>query len=336
MKHVSKLAPGLLICVILGVAALLLGEISYVKDRLHLGPLLLAIVIGMLLRTMLRLPESMGPGISFAQKPVLRWAVAGLGFKLSLIELAKIGGPALAVIVLTTSVAIWFGYWISLRLGVSEKLAILIAIGGGICGASAIVAADSVVRSEKSETACALGTITLLGTIGILAYPLIGTLLGLTDFAYALWNGASLHEMAQVVAAGDSFRNGSATDWSIVAKLARICLLAPAVIGLAWLLSRRDHVDAEAKVAPVPWFLIVFVCFAALNSAFTIPRPVLDWILKVDLWLLCIGMAGVGLNSGFQDVRAAGIRPVIAGTIQWIVLAALALALACVIPVQVK
>lgn len=336
MKDIGKLVPGIAICVILGISALLIGEIPYVKDRLHLGPLLLAIVIGMLIRTLWRLPQSTEAGIAFAHKPVLRWAVAGLGFKLSLAELAKIGGPALAVIVLTTAVAIWFGYWVALRLGVSEKLAVLIAIGGGICGASAIVAADSVVKSEKSETACALGTITLLGTIGILIYPLIGTAMGLSDFAYALWNGASLHEMAQVVAAGDSFHKGAATDWSIVAKLARICLLAPTVIGLAWLMSRRDHTDAEAKVAPVPWFLVVFVCFAAINSFVPIPKQVLDWILKVDLWLLCIGMAGVGLNSGFQDVKAAGIRPVIAGALQWMVLAILSLALACMLPIQIK
>lgn len=334
MKDVGKLAPGLVICVILGIGALLIGDISYVKNQLHVGPLLLAIVIGMVLRTVVQLPASMSDGISFAQKPVLRWAVAGLGFKLSLMELAKIGGPALGVIVVSTATAIWFGYWIAIKLGVTEKLAILIAIGGGICGASAIVAADSVVKSEKSETACALGTITLLGTIGILIYPIIGNLLGLSDFAYAVWNGASLHEMAQVVAAGDTFRQGVTTDWSIVAKLARICLLAPVVIGLAWMLSRRDHTEAAAKVAPVPWFLVVFVIFAAANSAFSIPKAALDWILKIDLWLLCIGMAGVGLNSGFQDVKAAGIRPVIAGTLQWVVLSFLALGLAILLPTQ--
>jgi uncharacterized membrane protein YadS len=113
-----------------------------------------------------------------------------------------------------------------------------------------------------------------------------------------------------------------------VVKLARIALLAPVVLYLGWSLRHAHRAAGVAHVAPVPWFLVVFVAFAALNSLGWIPKPALDLARRADLWLLCVGMAGVGLQTGFSDLRAAGLRPVAAGAAQWLFLAVLAYALA--------
>ena len=132
--------------------------------------------------------------------------------------------------------------------------------------------------------------------------------------------------MAQVVAAGFGVSEEAARVATVV-KLARICLLAPVVLGLgAWL--RRHGGAGSAKVAPVPWFLVLFVIFAALNSSGWVPASWLEMLRRGDLWLLSIGMAGVGLQTGFADLRAAGLRPVAAGVLQWLFLSALSLALA--------
>jgi len=312
--------------VALAVVAILLGGTPFAKETLHIGELLIVIVLGMVIRSVLPLPESLNPGLGVARGAILRWAVAGLGFKLSIAELAKIGGPALVVIVISTAVALFAGYWLAKRFGVHEHLAIFLGIGGGICGASAIVAADSVVKSEKGHVACGLGIITLWGTVGILAFPYLGKLLGLGPFAFGIWNGASLHEMAQVVAAGQSY-GADAVVPSTVAKLARICLLAPVVVGLSWWLTRRHESHGDAKVAPVPWFLVAFLVFAAINSVGWLPKETVAMILRADLWLLCIGMAGVGLQSGFQDVRREGWAPVMAALLQWVILAGMSLLL---------
>lgn len=297
-----------------GVAAF-----PFVRETLHLGVLLIVIVLGMAVRSFFALPRVLNPGLGVAKGAVLRWAVAGLGFKLSLAELVKIGVPALLVILISTIVALWAGYAIARAMGVEEDLAILLGIGGGICGASAIIAADSVLQSKRGQVACGLGIITLWGTVGILVLPWIAKALALTPFAFGIWNGASLHEMAQVVAAGQAF-GAEAVVPSTVSKLARICLLAPVVVGLSWWLARRKREAAEANVAPVPWFLVAFLVFAALNSLNVLPKQTVDAILQIDLWLLCIGMAGVGLQSGFQDVRREGWAPVVAAFVQWVLL----------------
>ncbi len=262
-----------------------------------------------------------------AQRPILRWAVAGLGFRLSFGELVGVGGPALAVVVTSTAAALFFGWWVARRLGVSEKLGLLLGVGGAICGASAIVAADTVVRGEKRDVACSLAIITLLGTIGIVAYPALAALAHMTQPLAGVWAGASLHEMAQVVAAGFGIGEEAGRVATVV-KLARIALLAPVVLALGWTMRRRHEATGEAHVAPVPWFLVLFVVFALVNSIGVLPPAVVDLLRRVDLWLLCVGMAGVGLQTGFADLKEAGTAPILAGALQWVLLAALSLGLA--------
>lgn len=341
--------PGLLLTALLATGGFLLADQPWVKDHLRVSALLLVVLLGMVLASLVKLPAFVVPGVRTAQRPVLRWAVAGLGFRLSLAELWKIGAPALGVVVISTFAALAFGWWVAKRLGLGEKLGLLLGVGGAICGASAVVAADSVVQGEKRDSAIALGVITLLGTIGILVYPLLAHGLAMTDFRYGVWAGASLHEMAQVVAAASGLSE-AAVKVATVVKLARIALLAPVVLGLAWSLRRKADAAAgaapaaaaasgagasaglgivaaapaaSAKVAPVPWFLVLFVLFAIVNSSGVIPPMTLDWIRRVDLWLLCVGMAGVGLQTGFGDLKEAGWAPVLAGAAQWLFLAVL-------------
>lgn len=326
MTALREAFPGLVVAALLATIAFMLGDTPAFRDTLHVGPLLLVILLGMAWGSFLRLPEWTLPGVRVAQRPVLRWAVAGLGFRLSLGEIARIGGPALVVVVLSTFAALAFAWWLGRRLGLGEKLALLLGVGGAICGASAVVAADSVVQGEKRDSALALGVITLLGTIGIVVYPWAGRALGMSDFLYGVWDGATLHEMAQVVAAGAGYGPG-AVEVATVVKLVRICLLAPVVFWLAWR-ARAHGGEGRARVSIVPWFLVAFVAFAGVNSANVLPGAWLEPIRRFDLWLLCVGMAGVGLQTRFADLASAGARPILVGAAQWLFLAAVAYGLA--------
>jgi uncharacterized integral membrane protein (TIGR00698 family) len=146
------------------------------------------------------------------------------------------------------------------------------------------------------------------------------------NFRYGVWDGASLHEMAQVVAAGFGVSDEAARVATVV-KLARICLLAPVVLYLGWSLRHQHRAAGKAHVTPVPWFLVLFVAFAVLNSTGWLPKPTLELANTIDLWLLCVGMAGVGIQTGFKDLGSAGARPIVAGAAQWLVLSTLAFGL---------
>jgi uncharacterized integral membrane protein (TIGR00698 family) len=226
----------------------------------------------------------------------------------------------MVVVVVSALAALWFGWWVADKMRLPRKLGLLLGIGSSICGASAIIAADSVVQSKKGDAAISLGVITLLGTLGIVFYPPLSHLLAMTDFGYGIWSGASLHEMAQVVAAGMSVSDEAGRVATVV-KLARICLLAPVVFYLAWSMRRHNERAGEARVSAVPWFLICFLCLTALNSLNFLAPEAVKVAQQVDLWLLCIGMAGVGLQTGFSDLRGAGWRPTFCGALQWVFLA---------------
>jgi uncharacterized integral membrane protein (TIGR00698 family) len=328
-QAIAEVIPGLLLCVLLALISILVADNEWFKERLHLSPLLIVILLGMAVRSSVPLGEVFTAGLRLAQRPLLRIAVAGLGFRLSLQQLAAIGAPALVVVSFSTVVALWFGWWIGKRLGVPHHLNLLLGVGGAICGASAVVAADSVVQAERRDAAVALGTITLLGTIGIVLYPAIGHLLGMSSFLYGVWNGASLHEMAQVVAAGHGFR-ADAVEVSTVAKLARITLLAPVVFYLAWSIRKAGEAG-KAKVQALPGFLVAFVLIAALNSTGWLPENVVKDLQRADLWLLTVGMAGVGLQTHLTELKQAGAKPFFAGLLQWVFLAAVSLGLARVL-----
>ena len=326
-RRIADVLPGLLLAGALAAIAVLLADQPWIKAHLHVSALLIVIVLGMLWRTLRPVSNRTRPGIRMAQRSVLRWGVAGLGFRLSLGELARIGGPALVVVVVSTALALAFGWWVARRIGIGEKLGLLLGVGGAICGASAVVAADSVVQGEQRDSALALAVITLLGTIGIALYPLLGHALHMSEFVFGVWDGASLHEMAQVVAAGFGVSERAAQVATVV-KLARIALLAPVVLLLGWRMRRHHEATGQAHVAPVPWFLVLFVVFAIVNSLGWLPARWVEAIKTGDLWLLCVGMAGVGLQTGVGDLRSAGVRPVLVGALQWLFLSAVAYALA--------
>lgn len=316
------LVPGLVVAVLLAALAYLP---KFLWPTVPVSPLLTVILLGMAIASLVTLPSAWNPGLKLAQRPLLRWGVAGLGFKLSLQQLVSIGGPALAVVVISTASALAFGWWLGRKVGLPEKMNLLLGVGGGICGASAIVAADTVVQGEQADSALPLGIITLVGTVGIVIYPILGQLFHLPAFVYGVWNGASLHEMAQVIAAGNAIPG--AIEPSTVTKLARICLLAPVVFYLGWMLRKKSVETGEAKVPLVPWFLIVFVLLAAFRTVVEVPKPTAKLVEDIDLFVLCVGMAGVGLFTDFRQIIKAGAKPVMVGVAQWLFLAITSLAL---------
>lgn len=318
----KSVVPGVLLCVALAALATWIAKIPWIEANLHFSPLLIVIILGVILASIVHMPAICLPGVQMAQRPILRWAVAGLGFKLSLIKLWQIGAQALVIVIVATLVGFLVALWLAKLFGLNKKLGLLLGVGGSICGASAVVAADSVVQAEQKDAAISLGVITLWGTVGIFLYPYLVDVFQLNHFSYGVFSGATLHEMAQVVAAG-SAEGKDAESVATVVKLARICLLAPMVFYLGWWLKKSEGEAGQAKVALVPWFLVMFVVFATVNTfadELGITQIVKDYVNPVVTFLLTVGMAGVGLQTGFKDLKAAGWRPVLVGLLQWVVM----------------
>ncbi len=301
--RLGGLVPGIALCAGIALAAVVLQRSSGIPG---LSPLILAMGLGVGLRALTGPLASMGPGAAFTLRRLLRLAIMALGFQLTIAQLQQVGLSGVLAIIVTLVSTFLFTRLMGRVIGVEPRLAELIAAGTAICGASAIIACNSVTRGRDEDVAYAVTSVTLLGTVAMVLFPLLDGPLGLTPRAYGLWAGTSLHEVAQVVAA--SFALGDVAGQSgTVAKLARVMMLAPMILTLGAVAARGKGSTGRA---PMPWFVLGFIAIVALNSATGgLPAAWQGRVVTATTFLLTMTLAAMGLETNLHHLRKAGLRP---------------------------
>lgn len=322
VSDLAGLLPGLAVAAGLGLAAL---AVTHLPGLGLVSPMILAILLGMALRLVWTPGELVAPGLRLAVRPLLRLAIVLLGARLTLGQLVEVGGGGLAVIVAAMAGTFLVTVAVGRLLKVDTRLAELIAAGTSICGASAVIAAASVTRADEEDIAYAVATVTVFGTLAMLALPLLAGPLGLTPEAFGLWSGAAIHEIAQVVGAA-SQGGPVALEAGTVAKLARILLLAPVLMGLG--LAVRHRAEAGAGAAPmVPWFVTGFLLMVGVNSLGVIPETVRLGMVEATGPLLTLALAAMGLGTDARRIAARGARPLLLAAFACLFIAGFALLL---------
>lgn len=321
----QKYAPGLFLCLVITATAFWARQVPLLSG---VSPMLLAVIFGILFRSLLGKFDVAEPGIKVSMRGLLRWAIVLLGSLTTIAQIASIGPMALVIIYTTVAATLAFTLWLARSLQVSTSLGMLLGAGTSICGASAIVAASSNIRSNNEDVAYALAAVTIMGSIGMVTYPLIGQAIGLDAHQYGIWAGASLHEVAQVVAAGFQF-GPEAGETAMVAKLARVVALAPVVAVLGYLVTRSTrHADGEGervKVPFVPWFVVGFVLMVIFNSIVGLPEWLSDAISVLVSFMMAMALAAVGLETDITKLRGKGLQPLLLSVITTIFIAVFSL-----------
>jgi uncharacterized integral membrane protein (TIGR00698 family) len=212
----------------------------------------------------------------------------------------------------------------------SGDLGLLIGVGFGVCGATAVAAIRPQTRATEEETSYAIGLISLCGTLSIFMLPFIGHAIGLDTREFGAWAGAAVHDVGQVVATA-SVWGDDADKYAIVVKLARVCLLAPIVLILSirhrrWLTSEGKTATASAKVPLIPYFVLGFIVVAVLNNLVDINDRIHGDIVLTSKLLLGTGLVALGSGVRWRAIRAIGPRPMAMGMVAWVVVAGVALA----------
>jgi uncharacterized integral membrane protein (TIGR00698 family) len=322
-----SLLPGLLLTTTIATAAFGLRNLSGIAA---LSPLIIAIVLGLVFHNTVGTPAAFRPGVVFGMRRVLRFAIILLGLQLSLAQVVEVGAAGLGIIAFTLGGTFLFTVWLGRRLAVDRKLVELIAAGTSICGASAIVATNTVTRASDEDVAYAVACVTVFGSASMLLYPALEGLLQLTPHAFGLWAGASIHEIAQVVAA--AFQNGAdAGNFGTIAKLSRVMLLAPMILALGYFSSgkrRADRVDpSEQQSIPVPWFVLGFVAMMLFNSFDVISQADKAYLIQTTTFLLTVALAAMGLETDIRKLCAKGWKPLLIGAGSWLFISAFSLVL---------
>src|ERR1700722_14779751 len=283
--------PGLLLASAVAASAYGLRRLPAMAT---FSPMILAILIGIAFHNLVGTPAIARPGITFSLRRLLRIAIILLGLQLTITQVIEVGGRGIGIIATTLLATFAFTVWMGQLLGVDRKLAQLIAAGTSICGASAVIATNTVTDAHDEDVAYAVACVTVFGSIAMFAYPLLPGLLHLDPHAFGLWSGASIHEIAQVVAA--AFQDGQkAGQFGTIAKLSRVMLLAPMVIAIGLMGAREIQRKSEAGTPqappPVLWFVLGFVALMGVNSLVTIPADAKASTVVATTFLLSVALA---------------------------------------------
>ena len=315
--------PGLALTALIAAAAFGLRLVPGIDA---LSPLILSILIGMALHNMMGTPGAAKPGVNVSLKVILKAGVVLLGLQLTIGQVIEVGLRGVGIIAAALIATFLFTKWLGRQLGVGTKLTELIAAGTSVCGASAVIATNTVTRASDEDVAYAVACVTVFGSLSMVLIPVVeATVLHLGPDAYGLWTGAVIHEVAQVVAA--AFQQGDAAGHTgTIAKLTRVMMLAPLVLTLG-LLARRRNEGASGAGAPIPWFVFGFVAMVGIASLGIVPTAAEPWHKGLTQFLLAMALAAMGLETDIRKLAAEGARPALLGAASWLFIVALGLGL---------
>ena len=308
-KALIPFVPGLVLALAVALAAKAIATWPLVSA---LGSLFWTLMLGLAIRAMMGTWPRAVAGLQLMAGPALKLAIVFLGFRFSIDHALRHGWsvPVLAAVIVPTTLV--FTYCVGRLMGLPRGLAGLVASGHAVCGASAVAATGSVLRSPPANVAAGIAMVTLLGASMTALLPFASTALDLSAETYGAWAGAALHETGQAIAAGFALGETSG-DMASLVKLARITFLLPLCLALIWFSGRRNGSGPEKEQLPFPWFVLGFVGSAVAVSTLSIPQPIISAALTATDSLLALSLAGIGLLTDVRGIRGQGLKLAITG-----------------------
>jgi uncharacterized integral membrane protein (TIGR00698 family) len=325
MKPTSRpvqYASGLAIAGVVAAVAIWGGSLPAIQ-QLGVSALTLAIIIGIALGNTVfpRVAPFSAEGIDFAKARLLRLGIILYGFRITFQEIGNIGWAGVLIDVLVIAATFTLAVQLGTRVfGLDKQTAMLIGAGSSICGAAAVLAAEPVVRGQAHKVSVAVATVVIFGTIGMFLYPLMYPYLHLSETAYGLYAGSTIHEVAQVVVAGRSVSEQAASA-AVIEKMLRVMMLAPFLVILSSRIEAADQGQAKGKIT-IPWFAVLFIVASGVHSLHLLPAWLVSAIVQVDTVLLAMAMAALGLRTHAGAIRHAGIKPILLASVLFLFLMA--------------
>jgi uncharacterized integral membrane protein (TIGR00698 family) len=308
---IRMVIPGLAVAVVAVAISIFINQLVP-----PMSALLVAIILGVILRNVVSLPEAVEPGLTFASKKLLRAGIVLLGFQVAVGDILGLGAGMIIVVVAIVGLGIIVSLIFGKLFNMTPTQALLIGCGFSICGAAAVAAVDGVIddKEKEQETVTAVALVVLFGTLMIPIIPVLGGLFGLSSDQTGVWAGSSVHEVAQVVAIGGTL-SASALAVAVIVKLARVMLLAPVMATIS-VIRRRQAEHSGGKLPPIiPLFVAGFIVTVALRSTLPMPQWFLDSAELIQTVLLAAAMFALGTGVKLSMFRSVGFKPFALGAV---------------------
>jgi len=315
-----------------------------------ISEILIAVVLGLYIRSLIGRRDALSPGIKFSISGILRFGIILLGLRLSFQDIAATGFWALGLVFICITTALGLAYVAGRLLKIPPRLAALIGIGTAICGNSAIVATAPIIEADEEEVSFAVATITLFGLLAVIVYPLIGYLLNLPDRAFGLWSGTAVNDTSQVIAVSAIYSD-IAQNYATIVKLTRNTLMAPLILLIGLIYTRltstkesRENLEPRTKISKlVPGFVVGFIIMSLFRTVGVmlgfLPRNTSDpgqliWAANflnfmdgISKFVILMALSAVGLNTDLSNIKRIGVKPLLMGTFVAVLLSIISLTL---------
>ena len=321
-RGIKHFIPGLALSAIITGAAVWIGNIPAVAG-VGMSALTLAILFGMVIGNTIypKLWQSCDGGVLFAKQHLLRLGIILYGFRLTFAQIADVGVSGIIIDALTLCSTFMMACWLGQKVfGLDKHTSWLIGAGSSICGAAAVLATEPVVKAEASKVTVAVATVVIFGTLAIFIYPAMYPLLAhwFSPEAYGIYIGSTMHEVAQVVAAGHAV-TPETENAAVIAKMLRVMMLAPFLLFMAARVKQLAPAGAtEKSKITIPWFAILFIVVTIFNSFHLLPNSVVQMLITLDTILLAMAMAALGVTTHVSALKKAGAKPLMMALVLFI------------------
>ncbi len=321
-RGIKHFIPGLALSAVITGAAVWIGNIPAVAG-VGMSALTLAILFGMVIGNTIypKLWQSCDGGVLFAKQHLLRLGIILYGFRLTFAQIADVGVSGIVIDALTLCSTFMMACWLGQKVfGLDKHTSWLIGAGSSICGAAAVLATEPVVKAEASKVTVAVATVVIFGTLAIFIYPAMYPLLAhwFTPETYGIYIGSTMHEVAQVVAAGHAV-TPETENAAVIAKMLRVMMLAPFLLFMTARVKQLAPAGAtEKSKITIPWFAILFIVVTIFNSFHLLPNSIVQMLITLDTILLAMAMAALGVTTHVSALKKAGAKPLMMALVLFI------------------
>lgn len=321
MKHIKNLSVGVLLSAAVAAAAFLINRLLPFD---LLGTTLIALLLGMLLNPVFSRYKNLAAGVNWTSKRILRAGIILAGITLSFGQVLRAGKYALILMAFTLATAFGVGYICRRVFKINWKLASLLSVSTAICGGTAVATLGPTIKAENKDIAYAISATFIFDIITVIAFPWIGSLLGLSDTGYGLWIGTAVNDTSSVVAAGYAFSDAAGSLATIV-KLTRTLFIVPVVLVFSWIYARKEAAGTPVGRAEkgsgvnifkiFPWFILLFLIVVGIRSTGFVPEQTIGAVSIMSKFFLSMALAAIGMKTSLGEVKDIGIKPMLAGVI---------------------
>jgi len=309
---------GLIFVFVLTFCSFLLSKLDFFKE-FSISTLIIAVFVGMFAsKFYFKWQIELEKGVNFSAKKLLRLGIILYGFNISLLDIQKVGFTGLILSVIVVVSILCLGIYLGVKwLKMDKDFAVLVSGGSAICGAAAVLALESVLKAKNEKSVIAVASVVIFGLISMLLYPLF-YLLGFVPLDHiqeGFYLGLSLHEVANVVAAGSAI-SGESANFAIIIKMIRVILLVPVLLILPLLFCAKN----SKQKLHIPWFALWFLGMIVLHSFVPLNPLVVDFLRMLCVLSLSAAMVALGLQINFKAFARLGKEAFILAFVLFIVL----------------